>query len=156
VVAKVLAIDPRARLAFDLRDTWQGRTLAAATGKTAAVLLSVLAHNYDDALLPLLQTVFPGFTSIAAPFFCSAGKVEKGGNITADMVNRIGRVEKKVTVYRSEIEMRDDFRRLADRLKLSDADRIQMFTALKNWVVADRRLDPAMDPKDPDAKRHVN
>jgi hypothetical protein len=155
-VGKVLAIDPRARLAFDLRDTWQGRTLAAATGKTAAVLLSVLAHSYDDAMLPLLQVVFPGFTSIAAPFFCTAGKVAKSGHITADMVTKTGKVIKNFPVYISEIELRDDFRRLADRLKLSDADRVELFGAVKRWVVADRRLDPTMDPKDPDAKRLVN
>ena len=155
-MAKVLAIDPRARLVFDLRDTWQGRTLAAATGKTAAVLLSVLAHNYDDALLPLLQVVFPGFTSITAPFFCTAGKVAKSGHIVANMVTRTGRIKKDFPVYRDITEMQNDFRRLADGLKLNDADRTELFGAVKRWVVADRRLDPAMDPKDPDAKRLVN
>lgn len=152
----MLAIRPEARLIFDLRDTWQGRTLYAATGKTAAVLLSVLAHNYDDALLPLLQVVFPGFTSITAPFFSSAGKVAKSGHITADMVTRTGRIKKNFPVYINETELRDDFRRLADGLKLSDADRVELFAAVKKWVVADRRLDPTMDPKDPDAKRLVN
>jgi hypothetical protein len=156
MVGKVLAINPQARLAFDLRATWQGRTLAAATGKTGAVLLSVLAHNYDDALLPLLQVVFPGFTSISAPFFSTAGKVVKSGHIVADMVTRTGKVQKNFPVYINEIEMRDDFRRLADGLKLNDADRTELFAAVKRWVVADRRLDPNMDPMDPDAKRLVN
>jgi hypothetical protein len=49
--------------------------------------------------------------------------------------------------------MRDAFRRLADRLKLNDADRIELFKCVQRWVVADRRLDPTFDPKDPDAKR---
>jgi hypothetical protein len=31
-----------------------------------------------------------------------------------------------------------------------------MFAAVKRWVVADRRLDPNMDPQDPDAKRLVH
>lgn len=149
----MLAISREAKLAFDLRDTWQGKALALAVGKTAAVLLSVLAHNYDDALLPLLQVVFPGFTSISAPFFCTAGKVAKSGHIVANLVTRTGKVQKDFPVYASEIEMQNDFRRLADRLRLSDNDRVQLFTAVKNWVVADRRLDPTMDPKDPDAKR---
>lgn len=152
----MLAINPEARLAIDLRDTWQGRALSTATGKTAAVLLSVLAHNYDDALLPLLQVIFPGFTSITAPFFSTAGKVAKTGHIVADMVTRSGKIAKDFPIYRSEIEMRGDFRRLADGLKFNDTDRVQLFTALKNWVVADRRLDPTMDPKDPDAKRLVS
>ena len=151
-----LAISPEARLELDLRQTWQGRALAAATGKTGAVLLSVLAHNFDDALLPLLQIVFPGFTSIAPPFFSTAAKVAKTGHVVADMVTRTGRIQKDFPIYRNEFEMQDDFRRLADGLKLSDADRVEMFAALKRWVVADRRLDPTMDPKDPDAKRLVN
>lgn len=149
----MLAID---RHAIALRDTWQGRCLAAATGKTGAVLLSVLAHNYDDAMLTLLKAVFPGFKSITAPFFSTAGKVAKSGHIVADMVTRTGTVAKNFPIYRNEIELRDDFRKLADRLKLSDADRVELFGAVKRWVVADRRLDPTMDPKDPDAKRLVN
>jgi hypothetical protein len=151
----VLAIKPEL-LAFDIRDTWQAKVLQAASGHTGAVALSVLAHNFDDALLPLLQIVFPGFTSIAAPFYCSAGKVNKSGAIVADVVKADGSIVKDVAVYRNETEMRDTFRRLADRLKLNDADRVELFGAVKRWVVADRRLDPAMDPKDPDAKRLLN
>lgn len=148
-------------LAFDkhaseLRGTWQGRCLVTAKGKTAAVLLSVLAHNYDDAMLILLKAVFPGFKSITAPFFSTAGKVAKSGHIVADMVTKTGRIAKDFPIYRNEIELRDDFRRLADHLKLGDADRVEMFAAVKRWVVADRRLDPTMDPKDPEAKRLVH
>jgi hypothetical protein len=148
----VLAID---RHALDLRDSWQGKCLAAAQGKTGAVMLSVLAHNYDGAMLALLRVVFPGFTSITAPFLCTAGKVAKSGAVVADMVGKTGSITKDTVLYRSEIELRDDFRKLADRLKLNDADRIEMFAAVKRWVVADRRLDPTMDPQDPDAKRLV-
>lgn len=151
-----LAIDPGARLAFDLRATWQARTLSAATGQTAAVLLSVLAHNYDDQMLVLLQVCFPGFTSITAPFLCSAGRVMKNGAVVADMVNRNGTMSKKKVLYRNEIGLRDDFRRLADRLRLPDQDREQLFIAVQKWVVADYRIDPLMDPQDPDAKRLVN
>lgn len=148
-----LAIDPGARLEFDIRTTWQARTLLAAQGKTAAVLLSVLAHNYDDQMLPLLQVCFPGFTSITAPFLSSAGRIMKSGAVVADRISATGKIQKKYVLYRNEIELRDDFRRLADRLRLSDQDREQLFIAVQKWVVADYRLDPAMDPKDPDAKR---
>jgi hypothetical protein len=148
----VLAID---RHAIELRDSWQGRCLAAARGKTAAVLLSVLAHSYDDAMMVLLKAVFPGFKSITAPFFSTAGKVAKTGHIVADMVTKTGKIAKDFPIYLNEIELRDDFRRLADQLKLNDADRVEMFGAVKRWVVADRRLDPTMDPKDPDAKRLI-
>ena len=139
-----------------LLETWQARTLKAATGKTGAVLLSVLAHNFDDHMIPLLHAVYPGFVSIAAPFLSSAGWVGKSGAICADIVQPDGRIDKKAVLYRNEIEMRDDFRRLADEIALSDDDRRALFAAVKNWCVADRRLDPTMDPQDPDAKRLVN
>lgn len=148
----MLAIDREAQA---LRETWQGRCLATATGKTGAVLLSVLAHNYDGAMLALLKVVFPGFKSITAPFFCTAGKVAKTGHVVADMVTKTGKIAKDFPVYRNEIELRGDFRRLADGLKLSDPERVELFAAVKRWVVADRRLDPNMDPMDPDAKRLV-
>ena len=149
-----------ARLAFDLRATWQARLLLAAQAKgegvIGAVTLSVLAHNYDvaitDVLLPML---FPGFTGLEAGL-CSAGKVDKTGAIVADFKEKTGVITKNYRLYRDEVALRDDFRRLADDLKLGDADRVEMFAAVKRWVVADRRLDPNMDPMDPEAKRLVH
>lgn len=145
-----------ARVAFDIMATWQARTLSAARGQTRAVLLSVLAHSYDEQMLPLLQTVYPGFTSITAPFLCSAARVAKSGAIVADMIGRDGRKHKRHVLYRNELDLRDDFRRLADGIKLNDQDREQLFIAVQKWVVADLRLDPTMDPQDPDAKRLLN
>jgi hypothetical protein len=140
-------------LAFDLRASWQARALAETGGHMAAVLLSVLAHNFDDAMPILLRIAYPGFTSIAAPFYCTAGKLAKSGQIVADVVTTDGQIVKDAKVFDSEIQMRDAFRRLADRMKLSDSDRVEMFKCVQRWVVADRRLDPNFDPKDPDAKR---
>lgn len=152
----MLAISPKARIEIDIAETWQARALRAAQGRTAMVLLSVLAHNYDDAMLPLLQVTFPGFVSITAPFLCSAGRIQKTGAVTADLVTVTGRVAKSRVFYKNEIELRDDFRRLADGLKLCDSEREQLFVCVQRWVVADRRLDPLMNPRDPDAKRLVN
>jgi len=130
------------------------RALGAARGKTGAVLLSVISHNYDDGLQAAVYT--GAVKLVAGPHLSSAARVQKNGAITADIERMDGRIDKQAVLYRNEIEMRDDFRRLADRLKLGDSDREQMFIALQNWVVADRRLDPAMDPKDPEAKHLVN
>src|SRR5437879_4203893 len=122
------------RLAFDLCDTWQAKVLLAAQAKTdgvtGAVALSVMAHNFDDAMPVLLQVLFPGFTSIAAPFLCSAGRVDKTGAVVANVVNKSGGIQKDYVLYRSEIELRDDFRKLADQIKLNDADRREMFAAV--------------------------
>lgn len=141
--------------AKELRESWQGRVLAAAKGQTGAVVMSVLAHNFEGAILTLCQVVFPGFTSIEAPFLCSAGKINKAGFVVADVVTRDGRVAKDAKIFGNDIVLRDEMRRLADRLKLSDQDRSEFFTCVKRWVVADQRLDPTMDPMDPDAKRLV-
>jgi hypothetical protein len=143
-------------LAFDLRASWQARVLLAAKGQLAAATLSVLAHNFDEAMPVLLRVVFPGFTSIGTPFYCTAAKVDKTGAVVADCVTRDGQIVKDAVVFRNELEMQSQFRGLADRLKLDDSDRIELFKCVQRWVVADRRLDPTFDPKDPDAKRLVN
>lgn len=143
------------RHARELRDTWQGRVLLAAEGRLGAVVLSVLSHNFDDAMLPLLRICYPGFTSIVAPFLCSAGKVMKNGNVAADVVTSDGRILKFVKLFDGERQMRGAFRRLADKLKLADTDRAELFQAVRNWVVCDYRIDPTMAPSDPDAKRLV-
>lgn len=143
-------------LAFDLRASWQARVLAEAGGHMGAFVLSVLSHNFDEAMPALLSVVFPGFTSITAPFYCTAGKIDKAGYVVADVVTKHGEIVKDAKVFESELHMRDEARRLADRLKLNDQDRIEFFKCVQRWVVADRRLDPTFDPKDPDAKRILN
>ena len=141
----------------ELRDTWQARALVQTKHQhVGVVLLSVLANIYDDAMPVLLRVAFPGFTSITPPFLCSCGRIGKAGQVMADVVNKDGTISKKVAVYINEIELRDDFRRLADTLKLSDFDRVEMFKCVQKWVVADTRLDPTFDPQDPDAKRLIH
>jgi len=141
-----------------MSETWQGRVLREThdKGKLGAVVLSVLAHNFDDEMLVLLKAVFPGFTAITAPFICSAAKIDKRGWIVADVVLRNNaHVRKNFILFYSLLDLQNTFRRLADRLKFNDDDRRQLFVAVKNWVVADRRLDPTMDPADPDARHLV-
>lgn len=41
----------------------------------------------------------------------------------------------------SIIDVRDEFRRLADHLKLDDAERIELFDELRKWVAVDLRAD---------------
>src|SRR5262245_11280218 len=119
----------------------------------------MLAHSYPtEPVLVLLQAVFPEFDVIKPPFLASAGRIAKDGTIRADvmMSDRDAAPTRNVIIYDNEIQMRDVFRRFADRIGLSDADRVQMFICLRKWIVADQRLDPTMDPGDPDAKRLVN
>lgn len=146
-----------AKEAQALRDLWQGRVLAHTRGQPlGAVVISVLAHSYDEAMPVMLAVVFPGFAGLKPPGLISAGKIEKNGIVVADIVKRDGMIVKDAALFKNELQMRDAFRRLADEMKLNDADRIELFRAVQRWVVADRRLDPSMDPSDPEAKRLVH
>ena len=152
----MLAINPDVTITFDIKDTWQARCLIGAREWQKAIVLSVLAHNFDDAMPALMETLYPGFRSIVPPFLTTAARVSKTGAVVANVRMPGGRIVKDMVLYRNEVALRNDFRRLADKIKLSDAERVELFAAVKNWVVADRRLDPTMDPKDPDAKRLLN
>lgn len=139
-----------------LRQSWQGRALAFAKNnpqlKTA--LLSLLADNYDEALPFLLVAIFADY-SIKAPFYCSNPKINKRGCIVADLIMPDGFKYRDAVLFMSTQQMEGTFRKLADRLKLSDVERIDLFACVHHWVKADQRLDPAFDRRDPDAKRLV-
>lgn len=142
----------------ELCDTWQGRALRFAEKRAIGiVLLSVLANAYEtEHIFVLLHAVFPGFKSIKPPFICSTARVNKYGAIVADVVPRSGdRVIKNEVIFPSEAAMQASFRKLADMMKLDDRDRRELFKAANMWVVADMRLDPNFDRRDPDAKRLV-
>lgn len=143
------------QLETELRESWRGRVLAEAKGPQQDVVLSIMAHNFAGAILTLCQVVWPGFVGLECGFV-SAGKIDKSGRVVADYGSKNGTVIKDMVVYRTDIEYRDAMRRLADRLKLDDQERLEFFTCVKRWLVADRRLDPTMDFADPDAKRLVH
>lgn len=143
------------QLETELRESWRGRVLAAAKGPQQDVVLSIMAHNFAGAILTLCQCVWPGFVGLESGFV-SAGKIDKSGRVVADYGNKNGTITRDMVVYRSDVHYRDDMRRLADRLKLTDQERLEFFTCVKRWLVADRRLDPTMDYKDPDARRLVH
>lgn len=152
---KFFGVDFRDRIESELRQGWQARVLLASSGRMYMCVLSVLSHNFDDAMLTLLQVLYPGFYSIKAPFLCTAARVLKNGNVVADVVTKGGKILKWVKLFEDEKAMETAFRHLADDLKLNDQDRRELFAAVKRWVVCDYRIDPNMNPMDPDAKRLV-
>lgn len=142
--------------AAELRETWQARALAATqSSHLGAVLLSVLAHSYDEALPVLLRVVFPGFQGLKPPGLISAGKIGRTGSVVADVVLKGGLRKRNSIIFSDKKAMESAFRKLADRLKLSDKDRREMFCAVQRWVVCDYRRNPRMDPRDPDAISHA-
>lgn len=153
--------DAFARHFNDLRATWQGLVLAEAQGRMMLVVCSMLAHSYDDAMPILLRIVQPqcwdaAKQSLKLPLLCSCGKVNRLSQIVADVIMSEDAPPICKTMFADERDFEYEFRKLADRLKLSDLERTELFACAKRWVVADFRLDPTMDPKDPDAKRLVH
>lgn len=142
--------------AHELRESWQGRALHLARDnpQLKACLLSLLADNYDETLPFLLHAVY-GSAAVLAPFYCSNPLINKRGCIVADLIMPDGFKYKGSVVFLSELQMETTFRRLADRLRLGDAERVDLFVCVRHWVKADQRLDPAFDRRDPDAKRLV-
>lgn len=127
------------RHAQDLRDTWQARCLAEAKGKTAAVVLIILCMSYTTAIKTLLRVVFD-IRDIPRPFFASGAEVQLSGKLVCDIVERSG-LTHPVVVYESLDDLNREMRDLAERLKLSDAERLEFTAAIKRWVVADHRVD---------------
>lgn len=140
------------RLEQQLREGWQCRALVAARGHNRAIVASILAHAFEGAILTIMQTCFPGFERLKPPFLSSAGRIDKAGRVVADIWEKDGTISKNQVIFPNSFAYRDAMRRLADRLRFSDAERLEFFTCVKRWLVADLRLDPTMDPADPDAK----
>lgn len=134
--------------AKELRDTWQARALAESKGLTQKVVLAVLFHGYLEAMQVLLRVVFPhaevarnGWTEISRPFFTGGAQILRSGKVACLMIGKVDDVPRAMVVYDSQDQLIREFRSLADRLKLSDMDRIEMMGAVAKWVVADRRID---------------
>jgi len=147
------------RHAQELRETWQGRLMRAVPfdvqfghvkpgNKMAAVVLSVLAQSYEAGMWPLMVVTFEQFTSILPPFFTTCGKISLKGKIYADMTTKSIDAVERVIVFHSEKDMQTEFRKLADKLKLNDDDRRELFGAVKRWIVCDYRIDPNTGEKE--------
>lgn len=131
----------------ELREFWQAKLLLhvhqKGDGQLAAVALSVVAHSLPaEPLRTLMEVCFPGFDGIRPPFYCSAARIMKGGEVAADLIRRDGTRVRHALVFKDKTAMETAWRTLADELRLNDADRAAMFDALRKWVVADFRRDP--------------
>lgn len=149
----------------NIRDSWQARVLCAARNRMAVVVPSILAHQESELMMMNLMLVCdpPCWDmtrmSLRTPFLCSIAKVNKRGQIVADVIERevwMGPMRRRNSVLFADLtEFECELRWLADHAWLEDNDRVMFFNAARKWVGADQRLDPAMDPLDPDARRLV-
>jgi hypothetical protein len=63
------------------------------------------------------------------------------GKVVAEMIDRDG-IKRAIAVYESGDKYVADMRNLADKLKLSDEERTEMFKVLQRWIVKDMRIGP--------------
>lgn len=141
--AKVLA----SRHAQQLRDEWQCRLLVESKGVERLVVLAVLANLYLEAMEVLLNVAFPDFIQIKPPIYSGFATIKRAGHVVCDYIDADYTVYRNVVVYDSEDKMNGAFRRIADRLKLGDNERIALFVDLKRWVSRDERIGPSIEHK---------
>lgn len=149
------------RPAAEWRESWEARTLIFATlvsdvaaprDKIGMCILSILAHSLPIEKMQFLLRAC-GFRGTHVPMLVSAAKIAKTGHVMADLITRDQILFKNQALFRDTRQMEGAFRRFADCCRLTDIERIEFFDAIHSWVVCDYRLDPAMDRRDPDAKR---
>lgn len=130
-----------------LRDEWQCRLLAAAEETEFAVTLAMLANLYYEAMHTMLLVVFPGFKQLQLPMLSGFATIAPDGKVLCDFIDSNRTLHRNRPIYDSEDDMIGAFRRIADRLKFKDADRIAMFAALKRWTSRDMRIKPAIESR---------
>lgn len=126
--------------AAELRDTWQARVLAAAKGKTWRVAVAALAMDEPAKIPYLFNAIYHGFKDVERPFLAGYAVITKAGKVICGVVRSGSDSYDYDVIYDSEDEMIGEFRRLADVLKLDDADRAALFEVLRKWVAADQRI----------------
>lgn len=120
---------------------WQTRALHASTGKMQHVLFRAMANEYtgvtSKSWVLLLSIIIPNFNP-DQPFLDGHAKIMQSGRVVSEVFYRGDR--RLQVVYQNKDEFISEMRRLADRLKLNDVDRVAMFALLGKWIVADYRV----------------
>ncbi len=122
----------------EICETWQAKVLAGTTGLERAVFVRMFVKAYRDDIKPLLRAV--GIVDIRPPQIIGYARIAPSGRVIANVLEKSGGSRIHI-LYNSQARMRADFGRVADRLKLNDFDRIEMFDMLADFVVADLRVD---------------
>ena len=125
----------------EIRQMWQCRALSEADGKLQRVLLIALLKEYPADILLLLRVVF-GTTEIPDKFYSDYAAILPNGHVACEQTENRNGVKWSgfVKVYESENAFLYETRKLADKLKLSDDDRSDMFCVLRKWIVKDMRI----------------
>lgn len=112
------------------QSTWQYKAVVATKGNQTLIgtICIYLAGKYAKSGRTILE----------------AANVDEEGLTWAIMRNQRGEIGMVCLGFITDI--RDDFRRLADFLKLDDAERIELFTELRKFIAVDLRSDDLKGP----------
>lgn len=111
-----------------IEDSWQGRAKRATGGNTSRlglILLAVIGQTPADRPMISIKR---------------GAAIMPDGTVVADCMLRF-QMEYRATALGTVQEIVGNFRGLADHLKLSDAERLEMFDLLRKWMGKDLRAD---------------
>lgn len=100
---------------------------------------AVLATRGNQTLLGCIVLNLICRPPKSPPMVDSLATVDADGLCWAFVVNRRG--VRTLTCLGQITDIRDEFRRLADHLKLDDGERVELFDELRKWVAIDMRAD---------------
>lgn len=126
----------RSRMASILLD---GSPLTPVQEQNSWPFKAVLATRGNQTLLGCIVLQLICRQPKNPPRVESLASVDEQGLTWAYVTSRSG--ARRLTCLGSITDIRDDFRRLADHLKLDDGERVEMFDELRKWVSIDRRAD---------------
>lgn len=92
----------------------------------------------DELMLPFVLAVLGLQHGIRPPRFGNKARIDLQGNLHSDMQDVNYNVHRDMMLGPVEV-VRDNFRRLADHLKLDDHERIAMMDEFKKWIAHDER-----------------
>ena len=130
--------------ADELAQMWQLRSLHAShkLDPLHRVIFAAFLEEYSGVTPGTWSVIYRGLFGnhdIAWPIKGYA-KIMQSGRVVAMVVDRL-QGARLSEIYRNKDEFISDLRRFADKLKLSDADRVAFFAVLGGWIVADLRVD---------------
>lgn len=100
---------------------------------------AVLATDANKTLLGCFVLAILGWQhTFKPPRFGSRAVIDKDGIVISHMQNQYGEIHRNQRIGPVQ-DIIDNFRGLADHLKLSDVDRDEMFGELRKWFLHDAR-----------------
>lgn len=109
------------------RDSWQYRAIQKTRGNTTiigAVLVAMLGKSYRIR---------------GGKRFGRSAEILRNGTVVAPYESAGGQIYQRMPIC-SVTDLVTGFRRLADKLKLDDSERAEMFLKLRQWISKDARV----------------